>query len=188
MRTTIAILDLAHHGTTMLAGCYEILGVPMVGLGLQAKRMEDPLIIRALQDEHAFATVVAARSHRAWGFKYPGAWLYADLLGKYLVDPLYLAIYKDPVSVTWRRANGVSYKVLMNTIKQMKESVAGIHRSGLPCHWLSYYRAITDPDTFVGHLVEIAGLDADAEQMKQAIDYIQPSAGYRGVEGPQCKW
>ena len=100
--TTIVILDLAHHGTTMLAGCLEILGVSMVGASYDPERWEDKLIPKAIQDEHAFATVINARNHamkmagRDWGFKYPGAWLWADMMEKYLIDPVYFAIYKDP--------------------------------------------------------------------------------------------
>ena len=52
---TITILDLAHHGTTMLAGCYEILGVPMVGRNFDPERWEDKEVSHAIRNERAFA-------------------------------------------------------------------------------------------------------------------------------------
>ena len=176
------ILDLAHHGTTMLAGCLEILGVPMVGASYDPERWEDREVVQAMRDEHSFAEYVAERNqHKVWGFKYPGAWLWADMLEKYLIDPIYFAIYKDPVSVAWRRANGISTGVVLNTMNQMQDSVSGISASGLHCYWLSYHRAITDPHSFIAYIVRLARLDTTEEQVLKAADYIKPG-GYRPVK------
>ena len=180
---TIVVLDLAHHGTTMVAGCFELLGVPMVATQYDAQKWEDKEVVQAIRrGEQAFAELVARRNMlKLWGFKYPGAWLFADLLEKYLVNPAYFAIYKDPVSVSIRRTRRVSSGTLLNTVNQMEDSISGISASGLSCNWLSYHRAITEPRAFVEQLVELAGLKVVEGQLNAATEYIKPNVGYQGV-------
>ena len=178
--TTVVILGLAHCGTTMVARCLEILGVPMAG-GTRYKpdKWEDLGIIKALQDEHAFATIVETRNTRTWGFKYPGAWKFAPLLKKYLISPVYLAIYKDPVSVTLRRFGTITAHKLRNTIRQMEDSIDGIMESGLPVEFLSYKDAIAGPREFVERLADLAGVPVLIERLDAAESYIRPSQGKR---------
>ena len=110
--TTVAIIDFAHCGTTMLAGVCETLGVPMVLGGDPNGKMEDQEVVRAL-DRGIMAELAAKRDaeHPIWGFKVPGAWKYGTLA--VLNDPVYLAIYKEPVAVNYLRFSTVtSFKIL----------------------------------------------------------------------------
>jgi len=177
MSKTVAIIGVAHHGTTMVAGIYELLGVPMAGAHRKERKWEDREIVAALKDERRFKTTVAERDaqHEVWGFKSPGAWLVAPWLGKYLRDPLYLAILKDPVTVTMRRFGRISSNKIENTIEQMRRSVYGMRLSGLPVEWLSYQMAVLSPRLFVRYLAALAGLYPTAEQYERAVDWIQPN-------------
>ena len=184
MDRTIAIITFAHCGTTMLAGVLEILGVPMVGENYHRMKWEDHDIIAALKDENEeqFAALVAERNaqHSTWGFKYPGAWKFMPLLKTYLRNPVYLGIFKDPISVTRRRFGKSEDRFLRkvrNTIRQYKNAIDGIYACGIPIHFFSYQKAIASPYKFVLELIEVAGLDIDEddERIGKAVKYIQPN-------------
>jgi len=179
--TTVVILDLAHCGTTMVAGVFQLLGVPMVGDQYDSTKWEDLEVIKALQDESAFAWLVANKPD-LWGFKYPGAWKFAPMLKAHLRDAVYFAIYKGPVSVTIRRFGSVNTTKLRNTIQQMNASIDGIIASGLPVHCLSYEFAILAPRAFASRLANLAGLSVNKAQMDAVERYVQPGAGYPSLE------
>jgi len=176
---TVGIIDFAHSGTTMLAGCLEILGVPMVGQLYKPMKWEDVEVIRALQDEGRFAVLAQQRNrqHAIWGFKYPGAWKFMDILTRHLQDPVWLAIFKEPVSVTQRRFNAVTMDKLLNTMRAMQAGVEGMRATGQPVHLLSYHRAVVDPLGFVLGLVGLVGLQPTPGQIDAAVGFIKPNEG-----------
>ena len=182
---TFAVIDVAHCGTTMVAGCLDILGVPMVGRRYSGMSWEVIEIAKALSaGREAFAELARSRDGRTWGFKHPGAWRFT-WLGEVLVEPIYLAIYKDPVSVARRvRQHGCADgHPLVDTTRRMFTSAGGIVASGLPVHWLSYGDAIARPRTFVeelAHLAYLAGVEASAARVCAAVRFIQPG-GYGDV-------
>jgi hypothetical protein len=183
--TTVAIIAFAHCGTTMVAGICEVLGVPMVGTSYHSVKREDWEVVAALQ-EGRFAELAEQRNaqHEHWGFKFPGAWKYADVLQENLRDPLYLTIWKDPASVARRRFGRSQDRWLRkvaNTCQRMRESVDGIRHSGLPVHTLSYCRAVADPAQFVSELAEMIGLHPTIEQLARAQQYIQPVGWVRNT-------
>ena len=179
---TVAIIDFAHSGTTMVAGICEILGVPMVLGDHHRIKWEDHSVIEAIQQgEGAFAALVERRSHlAAWGFKYPGAWKFPEALA-HLRNPVYLAIYKDPVSVTRRRfgtSEDRAMKKLRNTMRQMMKSINALYYTfGQPVHVLSYQKAIIAPEAFVREIAIAIGLDGGNALINKAAEYIQPNTG-----------
>jgi hypothetical protein len=187
---TVAIVDFAHSGTTMLAGVLEILGIPMVGPRYRPLKWEDLDVIESLRDEQRFALLVAQRhkEHAIWGFKYPGAWKFAPLLERYLDDPVYLAIFKEPVSVTGRRFNAVTLNKLGNTLEQMRLAAEGMRATGWPIHLLSYHRATVAPLAFVTELMQVTGIRTTPGRVDAAVRFIQPNPEggrrpYPAVEG-----
>jgi hypothetical protein len=174
---TVVILDMAHCGTTMLAGIVHRLGIPMMGENSLVDRVEDLDVRDALSSEATFRALCRERNGRSWGFKHPGAWRFAEWLRDYLEYPYYLAIYKDPVSVTWRASRQINGQCLLYTMRRMNDSISGIQASGLPVFWLSYHEAVTEPVLFVRRVAAILGLDADADTVAAAAAFIQPG-GY----------
>lgn len=174
---TVAIVEYAHGGTTMLAGICEILGVPMTGDNCKTLKWEDRDVVAAFKDEGVFKTLVEQRNrqHEIWGFKSPGAWLHADLLKRYLEAPVYLAIFKDPVSVTYRRFGIVSMNKLCDTIDQMKRVADGMRISGLAVHMLSYQKAISAPTEFVVRVAALIGIEASDRRIEDAAGFIRPN-------------
>lgn len=178
---TVAIIDFAHSGSSMVAGICEILGVPMVGDNYDAMKWEDLDVLKALADEQQFALLVAERNarHSVWGFKRVGAWLFPEALA-HLRSPVYLAIYKDPVSVTRRRfgaSDARLMKKLRNTMHQMMKSINAFYYTfGHPVHTLSYHKAVVTPEAFVQEVAEVIGFGGDKALRDKAAAYIQPNA------------
>jgi hypothetical protein len=177
---TVAIIDFAHCGTTMMAGIYEILGVRMVADDYHQMKWEDHEIILPAKagDALALLNVVNKRNteHETWGFKFPGMLRVYPDLQHLLADPVYIAIYKDLVSVTRRRfgtSNRQLYRKMLNTAKQMQSSMQSIASSGLEVHLFSYCKAIVDPLGFVLSLASVAELEPQNECIDRAADYVQ---------------
>jgi len=186
MPSTIAIIAFSHSGTTMVAGILEILGVPMVGPQYDLAKWEDIEVIKALKTGQ-FADIVAQRNaqHERWGFKFPGAWRYLATLDHCLREPLYLAIWKDAVSVTRRRFRTQDrwLRKIQNTVHQFSDAVDGICASHLPVQMLSYQIAVMQPRQFVEDIARLAGIDAEEDRLDRATRYIQPNSGRRPHRG-----
>lgn len=195
MVKTIAVIDFAHCGTTMIAGICEILGVPMVAGDYHQMKWEDHEIILPAKDgdEQKLLETVAARNEKypAWGFKFPGMLRVYPALADMLTDPVYIAIYKDLVSVTRRRfgtSNNRLYKKMLNTARQMERSVRSIAASGLDIHLLSYCKFVYSPLNSVLHLVDLTGIVPSEERVNRAASYVSfntedPRASYPPVKG-----
>lgn len=173
MAKTVAIIDCAHSGTTMVAGLCHILGIPMVFENYKEHKLEDMNVRWAIKNEKRFAELVKERDEQygSWGFKRPGAWTFPASLA-HLSNPIYLVIYKDPVSVTGRRFNEITPYKVYDTLKQMMVSIEGIRALGLPIHLLSYQRAIVMPEIFVSELARIIGAD---DNFEKAVEFIRPN-------------
>jgi len=168
--TTVVVLDMAHCGTTMLAGVLERLGVPMTQGGDRGF-LEDAALAESLRNREAFEALVQERSGQTWGFKHNGVWRFAKWFGC-LDNPVYLAIYKDPVSVTRRYHGDVEIGALYNILLKMDRSMAGIAASNLSVHWLSYLEAVRGPHLFAERIAEICGLSATEKQIHRAASHI----------------
>ena len=182
MGLTVGIIAYAHTGTSMLSAILEMMGVKMVFDDVEDyhhRKWEDHEFIHKLENEDAFAEMVARRNAQVdcWGFKYPGAWQYMDRLERHLRDPVYLAMWKDPVSVTLRRFNSTNRfgRKLRNTIRQMKRAMDGIHAAGQPCHHFSYEDAVLTPARFVDRVADVIGVTLDEPQRERIVSYIQPN-------------
>ena len=188
---TVAIVDFAHSGTTMLAGICEILGVPMVGDYYKPMKWEDREIVLSLQDEDTFAALVKERNstYEKWGFKYPGAWKFMHILKRHLAAPVYLAIFKDPVTVTRRRFHTVTIDKLCNTLVQMKAALDGMKATGEPIHILSYHQATVVPLEFVTRVINIIEVYPTNGQIDCAVQFITPRWGGSRKKYPSVeKW
>ncbi len=174
--TTPVVLGMAHCGTTMLAECLQHLGVPMT-LGGDRGHCEDAGIAHALRKQAWFEAEVATRSGRTWGFKHPGAWRFARYF-ECLEAPVYLAIYKDPVTVArrypYQDATLTEPQHIHQTASRMMGSLAGMLSSGLPVRYLSYLDAVRDPYAFTVDLVKICGLGVTEKQVYAASSSIKP--------------
>jgi hypothetical protein len=179
---TVVIIDFPRCGSSMTAGVLEILGVPMVGTNYDPYKLEDIDIQKSLYmepDEDKFASIVAERSARneIWGWKCLGGWKFADWYAKYLVDPVYIAIYKDPVSVTRGRYRAMGISKIHSTFANMYEGLRGILDNKMPTRFLSYQTAIVDPRLFVTSIADIIQVQVADDAIERAVGYISPTDG-----------
>jgi len=178
---TIAVIAFAHSGTTMLAGILEIFGVPMVGNNYLGMNWEDQDIIKSLKGRDGkFAKLVERRNrqHSTWGFKHPGAHNFLDQLDYSLRNPIYLSIWKDPMSVTQRRKGYVKEPFVPNmreTCLKMDRAMEHINDSGLNVRMLSYSQALARPRTFVERLASMTGIAVTGAKIDEAAKFIQPN-------------
>lgn len=190
---TIAIIDEARNGTTMVTGIYAILGVPMFNRAghIQPMTYEDMDIINTvIKDEAKFAANVQERNekYKVWGFKMVGGWRVGDRLKKYLINPVYIAIFKDPVSLARRRfEHDINIYHIEHVLNQWHKTVDGLIAFDEKVHVLNYWDAIVDPVKFIHHLAEIAQLDADPLAVARAAAWIQPNNGDRHADYPDLE-
>jgi hypothetical protein len=177
--TTAVILDLSHCGTSMLSGVIHRLGIPMVQANYRTheSRVEDADVLAALSSEATFKELCKERQGTDWGFKHPGAWRF-EWMPQYLADPVYFAIYKEPISVTWRKYKQIDGISLLSTLDRMRRSVMGIEHRQLPCHYLSYWEAVKSPIVFTRILAAALRLEVDDWTMRHAAEWIQQTGGY----------
>lgn len=189
MKKTVAIIDYAHAGTTMLAGMCQILGVPMVGRNYRPEKWEDLDIIEGLKLGSRFDEVVQERNKQydTWGFKALGAWRYRPRVEDRLRNPIFLAIYKDPVSVTMRRfgypKTCVGRKIVA-TLKSYIESVDGVRNVGDNVHFFSYSKAVTAPVEFTRRLANTIETEPSKDAMEEAAGFIQPNVAWQNRHYP----
>ena len=175
----------------MLAGILEIVGVSMMDGSWNEQKWEDMEVIgawRSASGDAVFGAVVDKRNaeHEQWGFKSPGAWLWMPRMQKHLRDPVYLAIYKDPVSVAQRRFSGGPDHFLWklrNTGYKLRNSFEGIYACRVPVAVFSYLKAVVRPRLFVEQVAEAVGLTPTSDQIDRASRFIQPNLG-----GPQASY
>jgi hypothetical protein len=110
-----------------------------------------------------------------WGFKRCGAWKFQPLLERYLREPVYLAIFKEPVSVTRRRFGRITPSKVLNTIVQFQKAAQGMKETTPGVHLLSYEQAIVNPWLFVQQIIRLIGIHPTPGQVDAAIEFIQPS-------------
>jgi hypothetical protein len=174
----------------MLAGVCHLLGVRMVfDSDFDSCHGEDPTIIRSLlESEEAFAQLVSERNELepSWGFKWPGRWENYPLYEKWLREPMYLSIWKDPVSVTRRRFGTSQHgwmRKLRNTARQMQGRINDAYRLQVPLMTFSYHKAIMAPGRFIREVGEAIGIEPTWQDVARIGQWIQPN-----LEGPKAKY
>lgn len=188
---TIVVLDMAHSGTTMLAGILHLLGVPMWLKVYDPTKLECLEVQSAVNNEQWFMAYARARNEEqeTWGFKMCGAWRYGRLFKNHLDNPIYFVIYKDPVTVSKRRFNKdvITRFMLRGTLNQMIESIQGIYDEGLPVNILSYQDAVLKPQWFVNHILSIIRINPPENAIDNAMSFIQPNLGSQDNPYPELR-
>jgi len=166
----------------MVAGILECLGVPMVADNFFGMSWEDSDIVRRLKvSDEAFKEVVDRRNRKndIWGFKHPGAHRFLKRMKKILRNPVYLAIWKDPVTVTQRRFGYDSERPfildMQNTCVKMANAMWNIYTAEEEVHMLSYAQALIKPRWFVEEIVRVTELDATGAEIANAVKFIRPN-------------
>jgi len=97
---TYVVLGIFYGGTSATAGALRILGVDM-GVEKNTKNHEDAVMQHAQLDMDAWKKRIQERNaeEKTWGFKHPNTVRFFDELEPYLVNPYYIAVYRDKEAI-----------------------------------------------------------------------------------------
>jgi hypothetical protein len=188
----IIITGGARGGTSFAASAIAHLGVPFTAGGERTSRElnnryehQDLLTIFQNRDEEGLAAIRDKfdELHEVWAWKLPALRYDLELAAKIHPNPYFVFIFKEPVSVGFRKnslrgANVLTaMQDLINGYKNMVEfAVATSH----PVMMIGYDSAMANLDQFIGELADFTGVVVDDRQ--KAIDAILED-GQRYYEG-----
>jgi hypothetical protein len=200
-RTTV-VAGAARGGTTMVAECLGVLGLP-IGVPIPAPpemfNYEDPEIQAVLHciepgpvDLPRLRELVALRNQNypLWGFKLPMALNSLPLLEMELRSPAFVLVMRDVVAIASREciATGVDVTDAMRRAMVWQHTIVEFAAtSASPCLLVSYEKALQFPEIVATTLARWTGLDASPEACRRAAASIVANRdGYlRGVR-QQC--
>jgi len=168
-------------GTTFIASVAHHLGIP---LGKRRPRYEDRklryLLLGNEPDEGHVKLEAAIRkreaAHEVWGWKLPAISRHFDLVDGLVRRPIYVMVFKEPVSVAMRRANTRNPAVLTtmrNTMLFNLRMLDFLDNTKRECVLVSYDRAIRNQAAFVRDLAEIAGVSVTDARIAEIVEAVK---------------
>lgn len=180
---TIVVTGTPRGGTTMIAECLAILGVPM-GVTVPPPRdyfnYEDREFQRLLHveesdmvDSDRLRELIRQRNqgHPVWGFKLPLAVNSLPLLERELRNPRFILVFRDVVAISSREtiAAGIDgIQGLRRALIWQGRMVDFVASSTSPCFLLSYEKALQFPELLLENLLSWCGLSTDGSGLEQA--------------------
>lgn len=182
---TLVVAGLPRGGTTMVAECLTILGLPMGVPPPPQYNFEDREFMPLLHMEEpgpvdlpALRSLIQSRNeaHPVWGFKLPMAINSLPVLEQELHNPHFVLVFRDVLAAASREAISVG----MDAMQAMRRGLVLQARminfaetSSAPCALLSYEKALQFPAIVVDVLTHWCGLPASEEQRKRAFAAIE---------------
>lgn len=189
---TIVATGTPRGGTTMLAECLGLLGVPM-GVQIPAAESQFNLEDREFQallhmeapgevDLAALRALIARRNadHAVWGFKLPMALNSLPLLEQELRNPQFIMVFRDVVAISSREVVSVgldAIHAMRRALVWQERMLDFVESSGARCLLLSYEKALQFPDIMIGLLASWCGLELPEERLKQACAAVEANRG-----------
>jgi len=185
-RTTVAA-GTPRGGTTMVAECLGILGLPIgvpVPAPLEMFNYEDPEFQELLHcagprpvDVERLRAVAASRNqkHPQWGFKLPAALNSLPLLERELRRPAFVFVLRDLVAIASREciaAGADAIAAMRQALVWQQRMIEFAAISSSPCLLVSYEKALQFPELTVKTLAQWAGLNVSPEAYSRATQCI----------------
>ncbi len=175
---TIIVVGVARSGTSMVASALRAMGV-FLGDQVHDSVHEDIEIAAALEErnDRLLTELIDSRNaaHKIWGFKRPESFLLLSQVLKRFRNPRLVVTFRDPAAISQRNAISVHTDFLVGLGDAAEKTVALIKFIGdvdVPTMSVSYEKAMSDPEAFVGSLVQFCGLKADDSQIAAALATI----------------
>ena len=185
---TIVITGTPRGGTTMVAECLGMLGIPL-GVSVPATdsrfNLEDPEFQALLGREspgeidlQSLRALILRRNleHRVWGFKLPMALNSLPILEQELRGAQFSLIFRDPIAVSSREVVAVGIEAIAamrRTLIWQERMIDFVESTGARCLLLSYEKALQFPQITAGMLASWCGLEASEERLGQAAGTIE---------------
>lgn len=189
---TLCVVGLGGGGTSMVAGCLRLSGVPM-GERLNQANNEDqefhdliqsrPLLDAAgnLLTERLdeFQRFIDSRneSHRIWGWKHPETLRILPQVLDRLRNPHLLYIFRDVHAVAQRNHKrlGLDHPLsLRSSLGHLTRMVDAIEQISAPTLLISYERCLRHPERFLAGLSSFCGLELSAQECADMASFVRP--------------
>lgn len=193
---TYVILGVPRGGTSMVAGCMRLLGLPM-GDRIESANNEDldfteaarrlePLYDGAGQplaekfDELRAIAVEKAKARDLWGWKDPNGHVYIVELLSVLPNPHLVIVFRDlqaAAQTTFARTGQDHLKTIEDTISQVGFLATMVRNTEYPTIFVSYERSLRLRESLIRGLADFAGLPVEDNSIDNIITYIRPDRG-----------
>jgi hypothetical protein len=176
---TVVVSGLGRSGTSMVGKLLTVGGLPMGVNGADVIH-EDIGLSNAIETANVevICRVAESRNERfkRWGFKRPLVIKHDAIIEKYLRNPRYVLIFRDPLAVAMRNSLSLGMAVpnglgLFN--QQFMEIVTFMQRNTSPKFLVSYEKALQDPQGFVVALARFCGINPQKTASMQ--QFIKPN-------------
>ncbi|MEI6160488.1 MAG: hypothetical protein WCP77_11675 [Roseococcus sp.] len=162
-------------GTTFIASVAHHLGIP---LGQSRPRYEDRRLRKLLlgeepdEDRVKLAETIRAReaAHDLWGWKLPGIVQHFDLVDSLVRRPLYVMVFKDPLSMSMRRVKRGDARLvggLQASVLYTQRMVSFLASTQRECLLVSFEKAIRKQGDLIRTLAELTGIPVTLERVAE---------------------
>lgn len=175
----IVVVGVARGGTSMIAGALSKLGVYM-GDQADSPVFEDVLLANAMEaSDFDLARKIANGyqiNHENWGWKRPSSIEYLKELDEVLMPYAYIFIFKDILSIAQRNRISMLEDILLSmdlaNINYGKciDFIKNKKPYGL---LVSYEKNVSNSETLVNYLINVAQINPTEYQFNSAVEFIQ---------------
>ncbi len=195
-RRTYVVLGVPRGGTSMVAGCLRLLGLP-IGDRIESANNEDldftetarqlePLYddagkpIAAKFDELRAIASRKATERDVWGWKDPNGHVYIVELLSVLPNPHLIIVFRDlqaAAQTTFARTGQGHLKTIEDTLTQIGFLTTMVRNTDCPVAFVSYERGLRLRESLIRGLADFSGMPIDEKMIDEIITYIRPDRG-----------
>ena len=191
--TQIPVIGNAKSGTSAVTGVLRILGVNMgEEMAENCKKANEDVAWAEVGKDFDQMKALADRRDREndiWGWKDPSLINYLPTIHRFLSNPRYIFVYRDPVAVARRqvkdyRTSRLKYEERIRHHQECNYVMTSFMIAHPDTHILSvsYEKLLTDTGNIVNEIAEYVGLPVSDRAYANCISYVQPNLGYRSVD------
>lgn len=179
---TLIVSGVARSGTSMVARVLQGAGVFM-GERLDDVVFEDHEFSLLFSDPNHGRLEVDAllrkrdRRHRVWGFKRPHLHVEAEPVVELCRNPFVILTVRDPVAIAERNAiseHRNSADSLGEAITDLQAMLHYARSLTCPVLFVSYEKAVLQPEQFVDRLLEFCGLEVPLDARERLLALVEP--------------
>lgn len=187
VKRTYVVLGAPRGGTSMLAGIMRILGIYMGPADQLGHQHEDPAFRMETSLETKLDTIRArSDQHDVWGWKMPNSIHYIEQIEEHIVNPHYVAIYRNPLSIAKSSAQRDGRDFDLNLIDVATNHYAkmnGFLRDNThPCIAASFESARAKPRAFASELASFCQVTTNQEVLDRCFQFVHRKPGYKRID------
>ena len=185
---TVLVIGQARAGTTMVAATLREMGVP-VGerIGPVHEDNEMGTFVESLRKgdvtkDFVRAVAVRDKAHPVWAWKRPDLYACLGVVTPELRNPRLVCILRDPAALALRNCISMSetgseeaLAFLGAAMDEQRAIFEAVSVAKLPTLLLSYEKALTRTDEFVGVLARFVGKELSGEGLRRLRGVVMPN-------------